>query len=96
MVTGVAVVLAMQPFDFAATRLVNSLSAAEQGAAAAAVFSGPVDVIRKTVATEGVLGVYKGVTANYLRFGPYCTLVFIFVEQLRRLERFALRSARKW
>ena len=39
---------------------------------------------------------HAGATANYLRFGPYCTLVFIFVEQLRRLERFALRSARKW
>ena len=36
MVTGVAVVLAMQPFDFAATLLVNSLSASEQGALAAA------------------------------------------------------------
>ena len=94
MVTGAAVVLAMQPFDFAATRLVNSLSAAEQGAAGA-VFTGPVDVIRQTVATEGVLGVYKGVTANYLRFGPYCVLVFIFVEQLRRLERYALSSTRK-
>ena len=94
MVTGVAVVLAMQPFDFAATRLVNSLSAAEQGAAGA-VFTGPVDVIRQTVATEGVLGVYKGVTANYLRFGPYCVLVFIFVEQLRRLERYALSSTPK-
>ena len=94
MVTGAAVVVAMQPFDFAATRLVNSLSASEQGAAGA-VFTGPMDVIRQTVATEGVLGVYKGVTANYLRFGPYCVLVFIFVEQLRRLERYALSSTRK-
>ena len=98
MVTGAAVVVAMQPFDFAATRLVNSLSAAEQGgggAAAAAVFSGPMDVIRQTVATEGVLGVYKGVSANYLRFGPYCVLVFIFVEQLRRLERYAMMRTRE-
>ena len=90
MVTGVAVVLAMQPFDFAATRLVNSKSASEQSALAAtggpAAFSGPLDVIRKTVAAEGPLGVYKGVTANYLRFGPYCVLVFIFVEQLRAVE----------
>ena len=59
MVTGVAVVLAMQPFDFAATLLVNSLSASEQGALAAAggpaAFSGPLNVIRKTVAAEGPL-----------------------------------------
>lgn len=85
LVTGAAVVLAMQPFDFAATRLVNSLTAAE-AKGGGAVFEGPVDVIRKSVRAEGPLSVYKGVTANYLRFGPYCILVFVFVEQLRLLE----------
>lgn len=94
MVTGVAVVVAMQPFDFAATRLVNTLTSAEQGGKAAAptaAFAGPLDVIRKTVATEGPLGVYKGVTANYLRFGPYCVLVFVFVEKLRELEAASMK-----
>lgn len=88
LLTGVAVVIAMQPFDFAATRLVNSLSKAERaGATSAAAYSGPWDVIRQTVRSEGPLGVYKGVTANYLRFGPYCVLVFVFLEKLRALER---------
>jgi solute carrier family 25 protein 34/35 len=86
-VTGAAVVLAMQPFDFAATRLVNSKSAAEAGAAASgaggAAYTGPLDVIRQTLRTEGVLGLYRGAGANYLRFGPYCVLVFVFVEQQR-------------
>lgn len=106
MITGAAVVVAMQPFDFAATRLVNTLTRAEQqaqavaaaagagGGKAPAVFTGPLDVIRKTVATEGIFGVYKGVTANYLRFGPYCILVFVFVEKLRDLEATALRRWR--
>ena len=76
-VTGVAVVAAMQPFDFAATKLVNSKTAAELaagggGAEATAAFSGPLDVIRKTVKAEGIKGVYRGAMANYLRFGPYC------------------------
>ena len=88
-VTGVAVVAAMQPFDFAATKLVNSKTAAELaaggGGAATAAFSGPLDVIRKTVKAEGIKGVYRGAMANYLRFGPYCVLVFVFVEQGRKL-----------
>lgn len=91
LITGVAVVACMQPFDFAATRLMNSLTPAEvrqqaAGTRSEVVFSGPMDVIRKTVAAEGVLGVYKGAAANYLRFGPYCVLVFVFVEKLRLLE----------
>jgi len=98
MITAVASVAAMQPFDFAATRLVNTLTVAEQqahaesGACKQPAFAGPLDVIRKTVATEGLLGVYKGVTANYLRFGPYCVLTFVFVEKLREIETVALRS----
>ena len=36
---------------------------------------------------EGVGGVYRGAMANYLRFGPYCVLVFVFVEQGRSLAR---------
>jgi len=84
-ITGIAVVAAMQPFDFAATRLVNTLTHLE-GSASAQTYSGPMDVIRKTVAAEGVLAVYKGALANYLRFGPYCVLVFVFLEKLRLLE----------
>ena len=77
-ITGIAVVAAMQPFDFAATRLVNQQSAGQR-------YSGPVDCIMKTVQSEGVLAVYKGVGPNYLRFGPYCVLVFIFLEHLNKL-----------
>ena len=91
-VTGAAVVAAMQPFDFAATRMVNSLSASEAGGAAA--YASPLDVIRKTVATEGVRGVYNGGTANYLRFGPYCVLVFVFVERARQVEAYAVERWR--
>eukprot|EP00965_Chrysotila_dentata_P021380 707952-Pleurochrysis_carterae.AAC.1 len=57
-----------------------------------ATFSGPLDVIRKSIQAEGVLSVYKGVSANYARFGPYCVLVFLFLEQLRAAEI----RLRKW
>jgi len=95
-VTGVAVVAAMQPFDFAATRTMNQgrASAAAASAAAAAgateaasvVYASPWDCIVKTVRAEGVRGLYAGALANYLRFGPYCILVFVFLEQLRKAE----------
>ena len=65
--------------------------ASEAGGAAA--YASPLDVIRKTVATEGVRGVYNGGTANYLRFGPYCVLVFVFVERARQVEAYAME---KW
>jgi solute carrier family 25 protein 34/35 len=62
-VTGAAVVLAMQPFDYAATRLVATQTAAEaKGRTAAAVepnYSGPLDVIRRTLRTDGVTGLYR-------------------------------------
>ena len=128
-VTGAAVVAAMQPFDFAATRLVNSRTAAEAGGvggggggggagagaavkggssaavaagggagggggAAAVTYTGPLDVIRKTVQAEGWRGVYRGGMANYLRFAPYCILVFIFVEQGRAMAKRARRGVK--
>lgn len=65
-----------------------SASGAAAGAAAAQpVYSGPFDVIRQTVRAEGIAGVYRGAVANYLRFGPYCILVFIFVEQGRAASK---------
>eukprot|EP00931_Biecheleriopsis_adriatica_P032078 TRINITY_DN18749_c0_g1_i1.p1 TRINITY_DN18749_c0_g1~~TRINITY_DN18749_c0_g1_i1.p1 ORF type:complete len:325 (-),score=41.68 TRINITY_DN18749_c0_g1_i1:195-1169(-) len=93
--TGVVMALVMQPFDFACTRLVNTLTPGErrsgEGRGCAGevhgktVFAGPLCVIRQTVAVEGVLGVYKGFTANYFRIAPYNVLVFVFVEKLRLL-----------
>ena len=77
LITGLAVVGCMQPFDFAATRAMS------QPQGPGALYTGPVDVIVKTLRTEGIRGIYKGALASYLRFGPYCILVFVFLEQLR-------------
>eukprot|EP00929_Paragymnodinium_shiwhaense_P033415 TRINITY_DN18350_c0_g1_i3.p1 TRINITY_DN18350_c0_g1~~TRINITY_DN18350_c0_g1_i3.p1 ORF type:complete len:279 (-),score=66.67 TRINITY_DN18350_c0_g1_i3:611-1447(-) len=79
-VTSVAVIFAMQPFDFVATRLMN------QGQSTTELYKGPYDCLKKTVQAEGLGGVYKGILANYMRFGPYCILVFVFLEQLRNAE----------
>jgi len=75
-VTGLAVVAAMQPFDFAATRMMND---------GRGHYSSSFNVLSETVrGPEGARGIYKGVTANYLRFGPYCILVFVFLEQFKK------------
>jgi solute carrier family 25 protein 34/35 len=90
-ITGAAVVMCMQPFDFAATRLVSQqVETTAGGGTKGVLYSGTIDVISKTVRAEGVLGVYKGVVANYLRFGPYCILTFIFLEQLRNFHAYMI------
>lgn len=78
-ITGLAVVGAMQPFDFAATRLMNQGGGEKK-------YRGLVDCLLKVARTEGVLAIYQGVTPNYLRFGPYCILVFVFLEQLKKVN----------
>jgi len=91
MAAGVAMAVAMQPFDFACTRLANSRTIAELGKGdTAATFTGPIDVIRKTVRTEGIPGVFRGLPANYVRIAPYNVLVFLFAAELRKLETYWL------
>ena len=74
-ITGVAVVAAMQPFDFTATRMMNSPKE----------FPTFTSCMVQTYKNEGPRAFYQGTLANYLRFGPYCVLVFVFTEQLREL-----------
>jgi len=81
MLAGIAVTLAMQPFDIVAVRLMNQ-RVGEQGAGE--LYSGPVDCAAKTLRSEGPAGLFKGTLASYLRFGPYCVLTFVFLEEARR------------
>eukprot|EP01063_Lacrimia_lanifica_P009943 TRINITY_DN16764_c0_g1_i1.p2 TRINITY_DN16764_c0_g1~~TRINITY_DN16764_c0_g1_i1.p2 ORF type:complete len:310 (+),score=108.00 TRINITY_DN16764_c0_g1_i1:103-1032(+) len=83
-ITGIAVVLAMQPFDFAATRLMSQAAGARTSFLA---------TMADAVRTEGILSMYQGTLANYLRFGPYCVLVFVFTEQLRAQYTALTRTA---
>ena len=50
------------------------------------LYNGIWDCFSKTVAHEGFLGLYKGLTANWLRIGPHTVLTFVFLEQLRKLD----------
>ncbi|KAJ3038975.1 Mitochondrial oxaloacetate carrier protein [Rhizophlyctis rosea] len=85
LLTSFFVCLAMNPFDVASTRMYNQRSAADgkQGS----LYKNGLDCIMKTVRTEGPAALYKGFTAAYLRIGPHTVIMFVFLEQLKKLSR---------
>ena len=89
----------MSPFDTVSVRLYNQPAAAE---GAAAYYTGFFDCIRKTYASEGVLGFYKGYVKTgaqqsassrlgrffpvWLRIAPHTVITFIVWEKLLAWE----------
>lgn len=71
----------MNPFDVACTRLYNQKVVDGRGA----TYTGPVDVLVKTIRAEGIRGVYKGSLVHWMRIGPHTMLTFLFLEQLQAL-----------
>jgi solute carrier family 25 protein 34/35 len=83
MASGVAVVLALNPFDVVSTRLYNQPVSGGRPE----LYRGFTDCLRKIASTEGLLAFYKGAGAGYLRTGPHTVLTFVLWEQLKRLRR---------
>ncbi|KAG9416710.1 hypothetical protein AC1031_001091 [Aphanomyces cochlioides] len=80
--TGLATTTSMHPFDVVATRLYNQpLDAHGRGMH----YRGFGDCFRKTWATEGMRGLFKGWTAHYLRVGPHTLFTFLLWEYFQRL-----------
>ena len=48
-------------------------------------YSGPADCLRKICTSEGVLGLYKGCLANYLRIGPHSVLTLVMWTRLHEM-----------
>jgi solute carrier family 25, member 34/35 len=46
-------------------------------------YTGPLDAVRKTIRAEGVIGLYKGFSATFLRQMPHTTVTFLTIEYLR-------------
>ncbi|XP_032136239.1 solute carrier family 25 member 35 isoform X2 [Sapajus apella] len=82
MVSGIAVVLAMAPFDVACTRLYNQPTNAQ---GKGLMYRGILDALLQTARTEGIFGMYKGIGASYFRLGPHTILSLFFWDQLRSL-----------
>ncbi|KAM6174327.1 solute carrier family 25 member 35 isoform 2-T2 [Erethizon dorsatum] len=82
MVSGIAVVLAMTPFDVASTRLYNQPTDVQ---GKGLMYRGILDALLQTARTEGIFGMYKGIGASYFRLGPHTILSLFFWDQLRFL-----------
>jgi solute carrier family 25, member 34/35 len=48
-----------------------------------ALYSNMADCFVKTVSKEGVLALWKGCFASYLRVGPRVLVIFVIMEQLK-------------
>lgn len=87
MLSGIAVVIAMTPFDVVSTRLYNQkLDNRGRGL----LYAGITDCVLKVVKVEGLYGLYKGLVANYLRIGPHSVLTLTIWTYLREMEKRSL------
>ena len=81
MISGVAVVAFMTPFDVVSTRLYNQATDAKgKGLYYNNVFDCFVKIYRK----EGTWGFYKGWGASLFRLGPHSVLSLVLWEQVRK------------
>jgi solute carrier family 25 carnitine/acylcarnitine transporter 20/29 len=75
-VGGICAVLVGHPFDLVKVRL----QTAEKG-----VYTGAIDVVRKTIAREGLIrGLYAGVSAPLVGVTPMCKSTDLFIRDRDR------------
>ena len=48
-------------------------------------YTGMFDVIRKTIALEGVRGMYKGLTPNLMKIAPAAGISWFVFEESKRI-----------
>lgn len=75
---GIVMATTTAPFDIARTRLMNQPHGQK-------LYTGLFDFMSKTVKHEGIRGLYKGFTPQWLRFGPFTTVQLMVWEILRNL-----------
>ncbi|CAL5221301.1 g3469 [Coccomyxa viridis] len=77
MLTGLATTTVTAPVDLIKTRMFMS---------GRRKYSSVVNCAVVIVREDGPFGLFKGWTAQYLRLGPQTTVIFVIMEQLRRLS----------
>eukprot|EP00057_Strongylocentrotus_purpuratus_P030831 XP_782823.3 PREDICTED: solute carrier family 25 member 35 [Strongylocentrotus purpuratus] len=84
MISGVAVVVFMTPFDVISTRLYNQ---GLDGKGRGLYYRGFLDCFLKVLMKEGPLGFYKGWSASWFRLAPHTVLSLVFWDQTRILYK---------
>ena len=84
MAAAVVTTVSINPIDVIRVRLYSQpMLAGGHGS----LYNGSLDCLRKVAAKEGVLALWKGVSAAFLRIGPHTVLTFTFIGAMRRAEK---------
>ncbi|XP_022963324.1 mitochondrial uncoupling protein 5-like [Cucurbita moschata] len=78
---GFVAAVASNPVDVIKTRVMNM----KVEAGAAAPYSGALDCALKTVRAEGPMALYKGFIPTISRQGPFTVVLFVTLEQVRKV-----------
>jgi len=79
MISGLVTTTASMPVDIAKTRIQNMKIIDGKPE-----YRGAIDVLTKTIRSEGFFSLWKGFTPYYARLGPHTVLTFIFLEQMNK------------
>jgi len=82
-VAGALSLVFVYSLDYARTRLANDAKAVKKGKAEARQFNGLVDVYRKTYATDGIAGLYRGFMVSCTGIIVYRGCYFGFFDSLK-------------
>jgi len=78
---GLVAAAASNPVDVVKTRMMNMKVAP----GAPAPYAGAVDCALKTVRSEGPMALYKGFIPTVMRQGPFTVVLFVTLEQVRKV-----------
>lgn len=78
---GIVAAVASNPVDVVKTRVMNM----KVGAGTKPPYDGALDCAVKTVRAEGLMALYKGFIPTVSRQGPFTVVLFVTLEQVRKL-----------
>jgi len=82
-VAGAMSLVFVYSLDYARTRLANDAKAVKKGKAEGRQFNGLIDVYRKTLATDGIAGLYRGFMVSCTGIVVYRGCYFGFFDSLK-------------
>ncbi|KAF3320707.1 mitochondrial uncoupling protein 5-like protein [Carex littledalei] len=78
---GIVAAVASNPVDVIKTRIMNM----QKGVDGSVPYAGAVDCAMKTVRAEGPMALYRGFVPTVCRQGPFTVVLFVTLEQVRKL-----------